>query len=289
MERSVLRNGAAIKTALVLVFLILSSAVRADTYAIWWSPELASQSVEALEAARDGAIAPLVLSNGKRTETATDCAAAADAFSRGFRELSKGDHNQFLECRALALIARAGEAAISSYRDAPVPDYALEPDDVFALPALAGPVKGCAETLIALRSDQGWWSLARHVHVYFGPDKDGPADDGREAQSIALDPDTAPASAVMTVRRFGDGGLALALDGRRATLIPLGLGDFNGDGLEDLLLRTETEGEPARLIEMTQLKSGTVMTVLEPLDHFRPVLRQCPELALRFAVAECAP
>jgi len=271
---------------LVTIALLLSWGVRADTFAIWWSPLLASQSIDALEAARDADIEPITLSNGARTETVRDCAQAADAYGRGFRTVKTGDPDQVLTCRALSIIALAGDAGISSYRDAPVPDFALNPTDVFALPALAGPVKGCAETMIALRSDQSWWSLGRHLHVYFAPQGDGPADDGREEQSIALD---APrrSDQVAEAQRGEGGSLIITMEGRRAIVTPLGLGDFNGDGLEDLLVKTQTGNQSARLIQMTQLKPGTVMSVLDPLDHFRTVLRACPDIALRFAVAEC--
>lgn len=281
-----MRTHSRIGTLLTIALLLAGGAARADTYAIWWSPALASQSVDALEEARDAVIDPIVMSNGARSETVSDCAAVADAYSRGFRRIKKGDPDQVLTCRALAQIALAGEAGISSFRDAPVPDFALNPKDVFALPALAGPIKGCAETLIALRSDQTWWSMARHLHVYFAKQSSGPADDGREADSIALDRARRD-DQIAQVSRGPGGRLVITMEGRITELTPLGLGDFNGDGLEDLLLKSATKGQPARLIQMTQLKPGTVMSVLDPVDHFRPVLHSCPDIALSFAMAEC--
>lgn len=279
--------------ALCLLLGLAVMPARADVLPVWWSSKIAPQGFDALEDRLYASLdKPLVLQaapfDGSRSEVAEDCPAAVDAFERGFYQADNAE--QLIICRARIAAYRAAEPTRSTFRGVDGKPAAMTPQDLLLLPSLVGPYKGCAELMVSLRSDQNWWSLARHHHVYFGPETDGATDDGREAQFIkpskaGIDKSAHPYD--MQAAPLPHGGLLLRFGTRVGEIEPLVWGDFDGNGLEDMLVRVAPAGGAERLVAITRPKPGTVMTLLDPKFHYVKILDACPALALQQMTEGC--
>ncbi|MGB0919833.1 MAG: hypothetical protein ACPG06_08365 [Alphaproteobacteria bacterium] len=293
-----MRTSAFVKGLSALLLIFAAGAVRADPIPVWWAAELAAPGGTALEAAFEKPLpqGPMILrgpagalglygSTGPLVE-ALACEDVVDALDRNFVAVKAADKPLALWCAALGQIVQAAEAESSTFRRAPeaIVDGPLVPggtpiawktESVGVLPAYLAPLDGCGFALLALRASDQFWSLARFAHVYGAGEKD----DGRAADTVN---GNHPRALVAKVQ--SDGGLYLRQNGQAATLHLLGLGDFDGDGAEDALIR-KTDQAGAALHIVSQFRPGAVMRLRDLSDRYLELIKACPDLVLDFAAA----
>jgi len=224
--------------ALVLAFAGAGVAAENGPYPIWWSPSLQLDSLDDIEAELDAPFpsgGEVVVTNlniepesyfdearGEfwltNQETADTCRSLIKLTAEGY---DSGEYNLRTalgpRCYALEALRRARPARISYLRD-----FVFDESAIRYLPAMLGPLGNCGylrDMLEANRLGRPWAPF---------PDNDPSYGVG---QMEAQDRDT------LIVK-----GKQIDGESRWVSTIEIqGRGDFNGDGLDDLLVRTEVD------------------------------------------------
>jgi len=234
------RTGRLAAAAAAASVLALAVAVLADAqggYPIWWSPQLDLEALEHIEAelkipfpgwteiiVTNPSIRPILKLDERRGYWLTNqamartCRALIDLTEQGY---IRGDYDLLTglgpRCYALEALRTARPARVSYLRD-----FVFDEGAIRFLPAMLGPRGDCEYLMVILEANrQGgrWESLPNHDPSY------------RVGRVEVRDRDT------LIVRgRHVDG------ESRWVSTIEIyGRGDFNGDGLDDLLVKTDVD------------------------------------------------
>ena len=266
---------------LALLSVLFGPAARAepDQIPVWWSAALAAQSEDALD---QSLYEPLQVTLRHRqtgiTKSAEDCFDTADLLERGYRPAADMAQQDVLEaylCLARRIIAAAAIPKTSHLRTHDDGAPPLAADDMKRLPAMLGPGQSCALRAVSHLTGNDWYSIARFFHIYMG----GQKDDYREERSIVTNPDLLAADKLL-VAQDGPDRLILTTTTHSVSLMRLGFGDVNGDGIDDmLLLRVPEQGLP-QLAVLTKVRAESLISPLNRTDIFLDFSYSCPDEAV---------
>jgi hypothetical protein len=236
MVRRTGRLAAAVAAAWMLALGGGALAGEQAAYPIWWSPRLGLESLDQVEARLDDPF-PLgievVLSHPTmkprldpdrihgpllpNQEAARNCRDLVDLMARAY---IRGNYELFTalgpRCHALEALRRARPARTSHLRD-----FVFDERAIGYLPAMLGPLGNCEYLRDMLEANRRGppWGMFRTDYPYF---RIGTVESGDRDSLIVTGKPIWESTWVSTIEIYGRG-------------------DFNGDGLDDLLVRTDVD------------------------------------------------
>ncbi len=258
-------------------FAFAASAAEPEEYPIWWSPTLELESLDKIDERLDRPFWPHedglriykeVEGNYWKKVIATDCVELLGLSADGFYALENWDLYLQLfhaaRCRAIRLLGAARPAETSYLRD-----FALTPETVEYLPAMINIAPGCAR-------------FCRHVAASANRVPMSQFEMVLGADVVHVDAELSTPNWSYLTRPF----LTVWTAGWEINLEIVGRGDFDGDGVDDVLVLVNGAAMAGRqvavnLFVLTRGKAGTVLRVVDG-DHDRWVLDADPAVCTVF-------
>ena len=237
-----------------------ASPVRAAAdgpYTVWWSAELELDSLERVEARLRRALWPdfpegmklyKAKGTGHVTVQARNCNSLRNLSEEGYYGSNSSDigvqHYHRSVCRAIALLGQAKPAPTSHLRD-----FLLSAEAVRYLPALVNLQPSCHSI----------------CQAFFGNKRGVSLTDFEDIERIEV---------------TNEDSLIVWTPGWRVKMSFIARGDFNSDGLDDILLVSHggaTEGtmRGADLYVLTRDEPGTALRVIDPERYLCPSYTGC--------------
>ena len=238
---------------LVLAYNLSAAAAAEDgPYPVWWSPVLELDSLDAIDARLERKLwegdsegMPLIKSNqGIRIEAwAGTCASLKMLTAKGYYGLGSNgiwaQHHHLARCRAIEMLRQARHAQLSYLRD-----FDLNAESLNFLPAMVDHTPSCDFTCRQQLANQRGIPFAQFELI------------------ISVD-----------VRSEIE--MDIGIEGWDLRLTIVGRGDFNDDGLDDMLLLSNTNATRgswggAKIFLLTRKSPDTVLHVLGANQHLCP-------------------
>lgn len=254
-----------------------ASAAETEQYPIWWSPTLELESLDKIDERLDRPFWPHedglriykeVEGNYWKKVIATDCVELLGLSADGFYALENWDLYLQLfhaaRCRAIHLLGAARPVERSYMRD-----FALTPETVEYLPAMINVAPGCAR-------------FCRHVAANANRVPMSQFEKVLGADVVPVDADLSTRDWSYLTRPF----LTVWTAGWEINLEIVGRGDFDGDGMDDILVLVNGAAMAGRqvavnLFVLTREKTDAVLRVVDG-DHDRWILDADPAVCTAF-------